>query len=121
MTTIIPALAKFEAELPLARRAHERGMLRRKAANYSRDAKILLTWTFPASRDAVAMGAVYPYRPDITREICHRLYRDLQDAKALPTFFRRRHARIQALRELFACECWTYRNQKRRAMAQAAE
>lgn len=115
------ALEKFEAALPEARHEHTRHMLRRKATTYRREAKILLAWTFPESRDAVAMGEVYPYRADITRRICHRLYRDLQDARALPLFFRRRQARIETLRELFACECWLYHRQRARRPALAAE
>lgn len=99
---------------------YDRDMLRRKADGYRRDIRVLLAWTFPGSRDAVAMGAVYPYRPDITREICHRLYRDLQDARVLPRFLRRRQTRIDMLRELFACECWAYRQQRARVNAQAS-
>lgn len=112
------ALDQYESTLPAERRAYERGMLRRKAASYRRDIRVLLAWTFPKSRQDIAMGEVYPSRSDITHHICHRLYRDLQDAKAMPGFFRRRIVRIQVLRELFACECWLYRNQRASVNAQ---
>ena len=107
-------------DIAVSRRQHDRDMLRAKAANYRRDTRVLLAWTFPESRPAIAMGEAYPCRPDITRAICHRLYRDLQGAKALPRFFRRRQARIEVLRELFACECELYRNQRASVNAQAA-
>lgn len=118
MTYSTPALAEYEAAVPEARHAHDRAKRRRKADVYRRDTKDLLTWTFPASRDAVAMTNVYPHRPDITRALCHRIYRDLQDAIAMPAFLRRRQVRIEVLRELFACECWLYRNQRASVNAQ---
>ena len=93
-------------------RAHDRAQLRVKAAKYVRNTAALFTWTFPDSRDAIAMTNVHPHRPDITRALCHRIYRDLQDARAMPTFLRRRAMRIEVLRELFACECRLYRNQR---------
>lgn len=58
--------------------------------------------------------------PVVTRVLCRRLYRDLQDARALPRFFRRRAMRIDTLRDLYAGECRLYVNQRARANAQTA-
>ena len=115
------ALEKYEAALPEARRAHDRDMLRRKAANYERKAMDLYRWTFPPTRKAVFNAVHQPGDPNATRALCKAIYADLILARELPAFYQRRAARASVLRELFACECWTYRNQRRRAMAQAAE
>jgi hypothetical protein len=80
----------------------------------------LLAWTFPDSRDAVTMAEIHPESPPVTRALCRRLYRDLQDARALPRFFRRRAMRIDILRDLHTGECRLYINQRARANAQAA-
>ena len=104
--------------IAVSRRQHDRDMLRRKAAAYRRDARVLLVWTFPESRAAVILAEQYSHRADITRKLCHQLYRDLQGARALPKFFRRRQMRIEVLRELFACECELYRNQRANVNAQ---
>lgn len=114
------AMQAYLVAIPAKRLAYQRDMLRRKSAAYRRDARVLLAWTFPESRTAIISGEQYPYRPDITRAICHRLYRDLQGARAMPKFFRRRQARIEVLRELFACECWLYRQQRASVNAQTA-
>lgn len=114
MTALQAALSDIAASV----REHDRDMLRRKAANYRRDPRVLLAWTFPESRGDVILAEQYPDRPDITRKLCHRLYRDLQGARALPKFSRRRPMRIEVLRELFACECRLYRNQRASVSAQ---
>jgi hypothetical protein len=107
-------------ELANARRDHERARRRRFAAAYRRDIRVLLAWTFPASRDAVTMSEILPESRPVTRALCRRLYRDLQDARALPRFFRRRAMRIDTLRDLYAGECRLYADQRARANAQAA-
>ena len=116
--TTTPAMQAALDELKTVHHTHTRDMLRRKAAIYRRDAKVLLVWTFPESRLPILLGERYPNRPDVTRAICHRLYRDLQDARAMPKFFRRRHVRIEVLRELFAYECHLYRQQRASVNAQ---
>lgn len=115
------ALDRALTDIAISRRAHDREQLRRKTAKYTRDTADLFKWTFPASREAIAMTNVYPYRPDITRALCHRIYRDLQNAREMPTFFRRRQVRIEVLRELFACECWLYRQQSKAKSQRNAE
>lgn len=107
-------------ELAAARRDHERHRRRRFAAAYRRDVRILLAWTFPASREAVTMSEIYPECPATTRALCRRLYRDLLDARAMPRFYRRRAMRIDSLRDLFSGECRLYADQRARADAQAA-
>ena len=106
-------------ELANGRRDYERARRRRFAEAYRRDIRVLLAWTFPASRDTVTLAEIHPESPPITRELCHRLYRDLQDARALPRFFRRRQIRITTLRDLLSAECRLYANQQARATAQA--
>lgn len=106
--------------LAAARRDYDRDRRRRFAAAYRRDIRVLLAWTFPASREAVTMAEIQPANPAITRALCRRLYRDLLDARALPRFFRRRAIRIDTLRDLFAGECRRYANQRAGANAQAA-
>ena len=66
-------------ELAAAHRGYERARRRRFAATYRRDIRVLLSWTFPASRAAVTMAEIHPESPPITRILCRRLYRDLQD------------------------------------------
>jgi hypothetical protein len=66
------------------------------------------------------MAEIHPENPPVTRILCRRLYRDLQDARALPRFFRRRTTRIDALHDLYAGECRLYIDQRARANAQAA-
>ena len=66
------------------------------------------------------MAEFQPESPVVTRVLCRRLYRDLQDARALPRFFRRRAMRIDTLRDLYAGECRLYVNQRARANAQTA-
>lgn len=80
----------------------------------------MLAWTFPASRNAVTMAQIRPESPPVTRTLCRRLYRDFQDARALPRFFRRRAMRIDTLRDLYAGECRLYTDQRARTNAQAA-
>jgi hypothetical protein len=70
------------------------------------------------ARHPCPAGLDIPRQP--RRALCHRLYRDLQDARALPGFFRRRAMRIDTLRDLHAGECRLYVNQRARANAQAA-
>lgn len=106
-------------ELADGRRDYERDRRRRFAETYRRDIRVLLAWTFPASREAVTMAEIRPESPSITRALCHRLYRDLQDARALPRFLRRRQMRIDSLRDLHAGECHLYASQRSRANAQA--
>ena len=107
-------------ELAAAHRDYERARRRRFATTYRRDIRVLLSWTFPASRAAVTMAEIHPESPPITHILCRRLYRDLQDARALPRFFRRRAMRIHTLRDLYAGECRLYADQRARANAQAA-
>ena len=107
-------------ELANGRRDYERARRRRFAEAYRRDIRVLLAWTFPASRDTVTLAEIHPESPPITRELCHRLYRDLQDARALPRFFRRRQARLDVLRDLYSAECRLYETQRARGNAQAA-
>ena len=85
----------------------DRAELRRKVKFYVRDTKELFAWVFPTSVEAVAMTNVYPYRSDITKVLCHRLYRDLQTARSID----KHRMRSEVLRELFASECWLYRSQ----------
>ncbi len=66
------------------------------------------------------MAEIDPENPHVTRALCRRLYRDLQDARALPSFFRRRAMRIDTLGDLYAGECRLYVNQRARANAQTA-
>lgn len=66
------------------------------------------------------MAEIDPENPAVTRALCRRLYRDQRDAQALPRFFRRRQARIETLRDLYAGECRLYADQRARANAQAA-
>jgi len=66
------------------------------------------------------MTEIYPGNPPVTRILCRRLYRDLQDAHALPRFFRRRALRIDTLRDLYAGECRLYADQRARTNAQLA-
>ena len=66
------------------------------------------------------MVEIHPEKPCVTRALCRRLYRDLQDARALPRFLRRRRTRIETLRDLYAGECRLYTDQRARANAQAA-
>lgn len=106
-------------ELATARRDYERERRRRFATAYRRNIRVLLAWTFPTSREAVTMAEIHPENPPITRALCHRLYRDLQDARKLPRFLRRRQMRIDTLRDLHAGECRLYANQKARDNAQA--
>ena len=102
------------------RRDYDRARRRRFASAYRRDVRVLLVWTFPASRAAVTMAEIHPESPPITRALCRCLYRDLQDARALPRFFRRRALRISTLRDLYAGECRLYADQRARANAQTA-
>jgi hypothetical protein len=102
------------------RREYDRARRRRFAATYRRDVCVLLEWTFPGSRAAVTMAEIYPENVSVTRALCRRLYRDLRDARALPTFFRRRAARIETLRDLYSAECRLYAAQRSRDSAQAA-
>ena len=111
-------MQSYLAAVPADRREYQRDMLRRKAAKYRRDVRDLLNWTYPESRATVMMSEVCPHDPAYTSMLCHRLYRDLQTARAMPTFFRRRAARIEVLRELFACECELFRNQRASVNAQ---
>lgn len=106
--------------LSVERRKYVRARRRRFAASYRRNIRVLLDWTFPDSRVAVTMAEIYPDDPSITRTLCRRLYRDLRDAHALPTFFRRRAARIETLRDLYSAECRLYADQRSRRNAQAA-
>lgn len=121
MTYSTPALAQFEAELPAILRDHERDMLRHRAAEYERDTNALYRWTFPPSRDAVFRAVHRPDDPRVTKALCHAIYADLQSARRLPRYIQSKAMRISVLRELFACECWRYLNQRRAAMMQAAE
>ena len=107
-------------ELAADRSDYERAHRRRFAAAYRRDIRVLLAWTFPASRAAVTMTEMYPESPPVTRTLCRRLYRDLKDARALPRFFRRRAMRIDTLRDLYAGECRLYADQRARTNAQIA-
>jgi len=66
------------------------------------------------------MTEIHPESPPVTRALCRRLYRDIQDARALPRFFRRRAMRIDALRDLYAGECRLYADQRARDNAQTA-
>jgi hypothetical protein len=66
------------------------------------------------------MSEILPESRPVTRALCRRLYRDLQDARALPRFFRRRAMRIDTLRDLYAGECRLYADQRARTNAQAA-
>lgn len=106
--------------LTIEQRRYARIRRRRFAAAYRRDVRILLAWTFPASRNAVTMAEIDPESPSVTRALCRRLYRDLRDAHALPRFFRRRQVRIETLRDLYAGECRLYADQRASASAQAA-
>ena len=107
-------------ELAAANRDYQRTRRRRFAATYRRDIRILLSWTFPDSRDAVTMAEIHPESPPVTKVLCRRLYRDYHDAHALPRFFRRRAMRIDALRDLLSGECRLYIDQRARANAQTA-
>ena len=94
--------------LAAAHRDYDRARRRRFAATYRRDIRVLLAWTFPASREAVTMAEIQPANPAITRALCRRLYRDLLDARALPRFFRRRaihqlHKRQRLKRSILIC------------------
>jgi hypothetical protein len=104
----------------VASRDYRRARSRRFAATYRRDIRVLLAWTFPDSREAVTLAEIHPENPPVTRALCRRLYRDRQDARALPVFFRRRAMRIDTLRDLYAGECRLYAGQRARDSAQAA-
>ena len=114
-----PALQAVLDAMPAERRAHDRDMLRRKAAKYERQPRDLYRWTFPPTRGAVFNAVHRPDDPAATKKLCRAIWADLQTARAMPSFFQRKAVRISVLRELFACECETYRNQKRAACARA--
>lgn len=117
-TTDQDRMAESCRRLAVAGCTAERQQRRRFAIRYRRDISMLLYWTFAASRTAVIRAGADQENPSATRALCARLYRDLQDAKALPHFYRRRPARIGALRDLFTAECHLYAMQTARAEAQ---
>ncbi len=88
----------------------KRSMLRRRAILYERRAVDLFNWTFPESRLHVKAAVLCP-TPYTTKKLCRVLWRDLQRARALPTYLGGRQLRIRELRILFACECWLYAKQ----------
>lgn len=92
---------------------------RRYADCYQRDAKELFHWMEPGASEFVGPAMVWPYRSDVTRRLCKRLYRDLKLARALPRYLVGRDLRVLSLKDLFAAECAMYRRQRR--MAAAAE
>lgn len=104
-----------------AGRRDRRAGLREYARRYVRNDRVMLWWTFPPCRLAIATAAACPGSPTVTKRLCKALWRDLQAARNLPRWRVNRQKRIDVLREFFAAECWLYRKQRRAAMQQAAE
>lgn len=99
-------------------RQARRAALRRQADRYVRNAMQLRHWTFPPSRPAIEAALAAPHDAAATRALCRTLYRDWRTARALPRYLTGRHLRIDALRELLACECILYRRQSASVAAQ---
>lgn len=114
MTALAPHLRALDG----AALAADRASRRRFAASYVRSASHLFRWTFPPSRMAVALTEVYPFRPDVTRDLCHAVYRDIQVAKALGRHIVGRQMRVDELRRIFTAECEVYRKQRASVAAQ---
>ena len=107
------AMQAYEAALPADRREYQRDMLRRAAVKYERKAMDLYYWTFPPTRGAVFNAVHRPDEAAVTKALCKAIYADLILARELPPFYQSRANRVSVLRELFACECWRYREQLR--------
>lgn len=101
-------IEKVEADAIASKRRRQRTA----AENYERDGQELYLATFPSSRYAIKAALLLP-SPDTTKKLCRAIWRDLQVAKALPTYIRGRQSRINWLRELYSCECGLYLRQVR--------
>lgn len=99
-------------------RQARRAALRRRAVQYVRSASLLEHWTFPPSGPPIERALAAPHDPAATRALCRALYCDWRTARALPRHFTGRQMRVEALRELLACECMLYRRQSASIAAQ---
>lgn len=100
-------------------RQYRRRKLRDFAEAYERRPADLYSATFPGSREHVFRAVRRPDDPRATKALCHALYGDLRLARGLPSYLQGKRYRVDRLRELFAAECWRYRNQTRRLRAAA--
>ena len=106
-------------EVVAAGRQSRRDARRARADVYDRTVQTLLYWTTAGSRKAVLLAIANPHSAEATRDLCHRLYRDIQlirDMRLIIQQVRQNH--IRELRTLLTCECQLYRKQKASVEAQ---